>query len=471
MTDRIAKFFGVASESDRVRRLVKIAVSFTPIAGVAFMMSTTFYFVFIAETLFPPPTPLKYGMAVVGILSTIGLAVQSIIDYPSGGLGDWIGQRWILFTSMILFAAAMVLMYFAQASFIFFLIVFLLQAVATAQQSGAVASWFDNNYRAVAKDPKRSAYSVAQGRMGMLFQIAATVSLIPGAVLAGLFGRQMVFLFQAVLLTIMGFGALALFRDYPEVAANRPHRSLRAYYGLLKDGLKFTVSSKLVFLFLIGETLMSSVITVWGSLLLFLIYYTYLYSDVAVAIFRTILFAAGVVSIERAGVWTRNLVPPRWMAKFRIFETCGPAFMFAFAVITFLLPPLETVPPFPFMYLQLPAILISLGFIICGFFGAAGDLLSQRFMLDLIPDRIRNGIYSLMPSLTIGLAVPQLLVFAILLPVLSVSTILACLSLISAVGCLLLAAGLRLAPQAAPSPEEVAAPPPGKAILDVEREE
>lgn len=454
MTDWVARFFGMAGESDRTKRLVKIVVSFTPISAIAFMMSTTFYSIFIARTLFPSPSPLEYGMAVVGILSTIGLAVESLLDYPSGGLGDWVGQRWIIFTSMICYAAAMVLMSFAQASFTFFLIVYLLQAVAAAQQSGAIGSWFDNNYRIAAKDPKRSAYSVAQGRMGMLFQIVATVSLIPGAILAGLLGRQAVFLFQAVLLTIMGFGALALFRDFPEVTANRPRRSLRAYYRLLKDGLKFTVSSKLVFLFLIGETLMSSVIVVWGNLLLFLIYYTYLYNDVAVATFRTVLFAAGVVSIERAGVWTRNLVPPRWIAKFRLFQTCGPAFMFAFAAITFLLPKLPAEPPFPFMFLQLPAVLISLGFILCGFFGASGDLLSQRLMLDLVPDRIRNGIYSLVPSLTIGLAVPQLLFFAIWLPVLGVPTILACLSLISAIGCLLLVTGLRRAPTTIPSKEK-----------------
>jgi MFS family permease len=462
MTDRIAGFFGMAGESDRARRLVKIVVSFTPISAIAFMMSTTFYSVFVAQTLFPPPSPLQYGMAVVGILSTIGLAVESLLDYPSGGLGDWVGQRWIIFTSMICYAAAMVLMSFAQASFMFFLVVYLLQAIAAAQQSGAIGSWFDTNYRIAAKDPKRSAYSVAQGRMGMLFQIVATVSLIPGAILAGLLGRQAVFLFQAVLLTIMSFGALALFRDFPEVAANRPRRSLRAYYRLLKDGLKFTVSSKLVFLFLIGETLMSSVIVVWGNLLLFLIYYTYLYNDVAVATFRTVLFAAGVVSIERAGVWTRNLVPPRWIAKFRLFQTCGPAFMFAFAVITFLLPALSVAPAFPFMFLQLPAVLISLGFILCGFFGASGDLLSQRLLLDLVPDRIRNGIYSLIPSLTIGLAVPQLLFFAIWLPVLGVSTILGCLSLISAVGALLLAIGLRRAPTSRPVKDQVPAPPPAK---------
>jgi MFS family permease len=462
MTDRIAGFFGMAGESDRAKRLVKIVVSFTPISAIAFMMSTTFYSIFVAQALFPPPSPLQYGMAVVGILSTIGLAVESLLDYPSGGLGDWVGQRWIIFTSMICYAAAMVLMSFAQASFMFFLIVYLLQAIAAAQQSGAIGSWFDTNYRIAAKDPKRSAYSVAQGRMGMLFQIVATVSLIPGAILAGLLGRQAVFRFQAVLLTIMGFGALVLFRDFPEVAANRPRRSLRAYYRLLKDGLKFTVSSKLVFLFLIGETLMSSVIVVWGNLLLFLIYYTYLYNDVAVATFRTVLFAAGVVSIERAGVWTRNLVPPRWIAKFRLFQTCGPAFMFAFAVITFLLPALSETPAFPFMFLQLPAVLISLGFILCGFFGASGDLLSQRLMLDLVPDRIRNGIYSLIPSLTIGLAVPQLLFFAIWLPVLGVSRILGCLSLISAVGALLLAIGLRRAPTSPPVKDHVPAPPLAK---------
>ena len=74
MTDLIGRFFGMAGESDRAKRLVRIMVSFTPISAIAFMMSTTFYSIFIAQTLFPS-NPLTYGMAVVGILSTIGLAV------------------------------------------------------------------------------------------------------------------------------------------------------------------------------------------------------------------------------------------------------------------------------------------------------------------------------------------------------------------------------------------------------------
>lgn len=469
MTDWVAKFFGLEEESEQVKHLAKIASVFVPLAALSFMMSTTFYAIFVAQIL-APAGPLVSGFALVGILASIGMITQISLDYPTGGLGDWIGQRWIIAFAFIFFAISMFLTTFWARDFFGFLIVFVLQSVGAALQSGAIASWFDTNYRAVAHDPKRTAYSVAQGRMGMLFQIMATACLIPGAILATLFSREAVFFFQAVFCIILAFSSLMLFRDFTEVSSNRPRRSLRAYYTLLKDGLKFSVSSRYVFFYIIGSVLVGSTIVVWGNMLLFLIYYSYLYEDIAVATFRTILFVSVVVWTERAGVWTRNLEPSKWIPRNRILQTCGPIFYILIATITFLLPPLSTSLPFPFMFLQIPALLICIGFILTGIFSSGAGILSQRLMLDLIPDRFRNAIYSLLPSLTLLFAVPQILVFAPLLASYGVSLVLTGCSLVSALGCILLVIGLRQSPPSdlpmkempptAPAPVEPSPPSP-----------
>ncbi len=433
-----------------------------PLGAMAFMMSTTFYAVFVATTLLPPPLyQLKDGLAFVGILASVSMLTQCLLDYPTGGFGDWIGQRWILATSFLFFATAMVLTALVRvipfvSLFMLFVLIYVLQAFGGAFQSGAIAAWFDTNYRAVAKDPERKAYSVAQGRMGMLFQIFATATLIPGAILAIFIQREGVFLFQAFLCVVLAIGSLILFRDYPEVVENRPHRSLRNYYSLLKDGLKFTVSSRYVFFFIIGTVLMTSTITVWGNMLLWLIYYSYLYDDLAVAIFRTVLFAFGVLWIERAGVWTRGFSTSKWIPRSRLFQTCGPVFYFIIAAIIFIFPATTIIVPFPLMYLQLSTILICVGFIISGIATAFSNILNQRLFLDFVPDRIRNGIYSLLPTLTLLLAVPQALFFAPILFTINEVPVLIGLGLISLVGLLLLTFGIR----AAPVPEETTAEPP-----------
>ncbi len=453
----IARFFGLEEESKRVQYLAKVSAAFMPIAALAFMMSSTFYSVFVAETLFPPPINLSVGMAFVGILAAISMATQLVLDYPTGGVGDWIGQRWILSASLICFAIAFFLTSIAHLIpyFWFFVIIYIITAIGSALNSGAIAAWFDNNYRAAAKDPERRAYSVAQGRMGMFFQISATAVLIPGAIMAVVMGRQSVFLFQAALCIILGFSALFIFRDFPEVTENRPHRSLRNYYHLLKEGLKFSFSTRMVMFYLIGTVIIASTIIVWGNMLLFLIYYTYLaYSDIAVAMFRTVLFAFGVLWIERAGIWTRSLSPPKWIPRSRVLQTCGPLFYFAFATILFYMPPLTIILPFPLMYLQIPTILISAGFILTGIFSAFSNLLNQRLLLDLIPDKIRNGIYSLIPTLTLIFAVPQTLFFAPILILYNTATVLFGLGIISSLGVIILWMGLRRVPEKAVTVEE-----------------
>ncbi len=416
-----------------------------PLAAMSFMMSTTFFAVFVAESLVGPALYLTLGMALVGQLTLVGAIVQLVFDYPTGGIGDWIGQRWILLTAFLCFAASTILTAFA-TTYIDFILVFVLSALGAAQQSGAIAAWFDSNYRAAAKDPDRSAYSVAQGRMGMLFQISATVSLIPGAVLADFITRQGVFFLQGIICLILGFGSLFLFRDFPEVSENRPKRSLRTYYSLLKEGLKFTVSSKFIFFYIIGSVLFFSAINVWGSFILMIVYYSFLYEQKAVAIFRTIIFAVGIVWIERAGVWTRKLSPRRWIAVFRYLQICGPFFYVAIAAIFIFMPPTPVI-PFPFMFLQIPSVLVCLAFIITGFFSSAANLLAQRLLLDMIPDRNRNSLYSLFPTLTLLFATPQLVLFSGLLPAFGVVSVLVGLCFVSIIACVFLAYSLRKIPE------------------------
>ncbi|MFX1510497.1 MAG: hypothetical protein ACFFBR_09350, partial [Promethearchaeota archaeon] len=106
-----------------------------------------------------------------------------------------------------------------------------------------------------------------------------------------------------------------------------------------------------------------------------------------------------------------------------------------------------TVVPFPWMFFQLPAIIVCLTFVITGIFDGAVNVVQQRLILDLIPDRTRNSLYSLFPTLTLIFAAPQLIFFSSLLPVVGPSPILIGLSLVSTSGCMFIALGMHYRPK------------------------
>lgn len=472
MSDRLARFFGVQDQPKRVKSLVRKSALFNPLFAVTFMMSSTFLAVHIAEILAGPAYYLTLGMALVGNLAFVQSIVQLVLDYPTGGLGDWIGQRWILLTAFLCIGGATIYTAFA-TTLLEFLLIYILQGIGFAQLSGAFGAWWDTNYRAVADDPDRSVYSVIMGKVGMVFQIASTLSLIPGAILADLISRQGVFLLQGGLSIFIGIACISLLRDYPEVAENRPRRSMREYYGVLKDGLKFSVSSKFVFFFLIGTVLAMSTFSVWGNLILFGIYYSFLYEQKAVALFRTLLYIVGVISLERAGVWTKKLNPTRWVAIFAFLQSGGAVFYFAFAFITATLPSLlvnGVTVPFPWMFFQLPSLIVCLTFVITGIFDGALNVLQQRLVLDLIPDRTRNSLYSLFPTLTLIFGAPQLIFFSGILPIFGPPPILIGLGLVSTSGCLLIALGMHFRPKSKKA-EEPPLEEPSKAECDVAEQE
>ena len=78
----------------------------------------------------------------VGFLKTsqylaIMVLVQLLIDYPSGTLGDYIGQRWVLFAANVSSSIALLVFLYAP-SYSIFLISAILFGFSNAQASGAL---------------------------------------------------------------------------------------------------------------------------------------------------------------------------------------------------------------------------------------------------------------------------------------------------------------------------------------------
>ena len=439
VSSRYARVFGIAEPTEKVVRLVKILSVLLPAFAASFQISTTFWMIYIAESL--GNGDYYAGLTLVGFLVVIQMAIQTLLDYPTGALGDWIGQRYVIASALLCYAVA-----FGLSSFIvkdtpapmwIYVSIYVLFGLGSSQESGAFNAWFDNNYRvAMPHDKDRKQYGVFQGRLGMVWQVSSTLVLLPGSWLAFFYGETWVFSLQAIFAVLLAITILRLVKDLPGVKDEKEEQpSLGEYTTLLKDGFRFLWSSRFVTLIILGEVVMWSIGPVWWNLILFPLYFSFLLTLVAVSAFRTIVFVPQAIANERSGVLAKRFEPKKWIPRFRILQFTGVVFYLVLAVIVYLYPgiPAGTDPAtvefftvlIPFTNLPLieipvqtviPVILLFFLFVSLNMFGSIAGILTQRVMLDVIPNRIRNSMYSLQPTLVMLISMPLIAFFGWFIP-------------------------------------------------------
>jgi hypothetical protein len=270
----------------------------------------------------------------------------------------------------------------------------------------------------------------------MVWQVSSTLVLLPGSWLAYLYGETWVFSLQAVFAVFLSIVVFRLVRDLPGVREEQDERpSLSEYGSLLKDGFRFLWSSRFVTLIILGEVVMFSIGPVWWNLILFPLYFSFLVTLVAVSAFRTIVFVPQAIANERSGVLAKRFEPKKWIPRFRLLQFMGVIFYLALSVIVYLFPgiPAGTDPAtiefytilIPFTNLPLieipvqtlaPVVLLFIVFVSLNMFGAIAGILTQRVMLDVIPNRIRNSMYSLQPTLIMLVSMPLIAFFGWFIP-------------------------------------------------------
>ena len=452
---------GFSEADDKAIHLGRVLMILLPTANIIFTLSTTFYTIFIAEALGGSGGYIA-GLGLLGMLVAVEMVTQTILDYPSGALGDAIGQRWVIAIGNSLYGVAFLMVSFVTSTtpFLYLVVVFVVQGLAQSQISGAWNAWFDNNYRvAMPEDKERKQYGVFWGRMGMIGQIAATAALIPGSILAVVFRRTFVFQLEVVGAFIFALLVLRYIRNFPEVEAMREKRpSMKEYTSLLREGVIYLWRTPFVKYLVLGTMLAASAISVWGQLILFPLYFSYLITDVAVASYRTMAFIPGVFANERSGVWSQKFEPRKWIPRFRLMQAYGFVFFLVLAIMMFVFPPvtdatqmLTLMWPFTSLVLiELPiqhvipiAVLFSL-FTVTMFFGGFAEILTQRILLDAIPDRNRNSIYSLQPTILLLLSTPQIAILGWVIPLMGFPVTLLICAAVSLSGVLIIRYALTL---------------------------
>ena len=455
---RVRTYFGLRDAKPEVVRLATIYTSLSLLMQISFVISTTFYLIFVATRLGQGDFIL--GMTYVGVLVIVEMGVQTIFDYPTGVIGDWLGQRYILATAFATYAIAFYLVSLVvyESPFILYVLIYALMGFAGSQQSGAMGAWLDNNWRvSMPEDDERKEYGVFLGKLGMLFWMVNTFTLVPGSILAAILGREWVFQLQAFMCVIIAILSLQLVRNLPgtdELDQKRP--TMDEYFALLREGVQYLFSSDYVKYLLIGSMLVSSCIAVWSNLILFPMYYSYMLTDVAVASFRTIVMIPLVFYSERSGVWAKRYEPKKWIPRFRFLQSAGAVFFWIFALIIliFPIPPQDApmidvlLPGTEILILRVPidslvpVLLMITVFFIMGIFLQLSNVLTSRVFVDAIPNRVRNGVYSLFPTVVFILGMPQIALFGWLITI-SIPLTLISMGIISTVGCLMIRKGLQ----------------------------
>jgi MFS family permease len=400
---------------DRGQSLVQKIVIAVIFMQFVWSMSDTFYVLFVIDSV---------GYAQLGLLLAVSFLLQSVLDYPSGALGDWIGQKWILFTAFLTFGLSFAFLAVSQ-SFEMLLVVYCLQAIAASQESGALITWFDNNYKIAADevDPDRKTYTFFFGRWGLIGNIVGGVSFVVGGLFATLYFRQAVFAFQAIALIIIGVSFLFFMNDFPEV--ERPKKSVRNYVKLLGQGIRVVSSNKGLLLYLISMCFWGMLWTVWGPMVLYPLYFGYTGSDGGASLFR---FTVWIIGLPGA-YWAANLATRldiRWIPRLQFLFTIAFFPLFVLLTLTFSVERNQLDP------LAILCTIVFFGTTI--FMLNAAGILQQRLFLDAVPDENRNSFYSLIPTVILLSGVPAVIVGGQLIIHYGVPVTIFCLGLTALVG-------------------------------------
>jgi MFS family permease len=388
----INNFLGTKQLPEQAQHLFRSFLLLSFVTSFLFNLSSTFYILYAIANI---------GFTLAAVMTSIMLLAQVLFDYPSGSLGDWIGQRWVLTIAVISYSIGYIFLLIAQ-SVTSFLIIGFIFGFGNAQFSGALSSWLDSNYQLVALDvdTERKTYGFAMSRIATLDNIALSSAFLIGGALATVISRQFVFFIQACLSLIVILAILALVKDIKrKKSESEKEDSLQNYISFLKGGFSFLFSSKIAFFFIVGWALYNVTWLIWGSLILFPLYFGYSGSDSVASILRTLIFLIGIP----IGIYNANTSKRISNDKFPYMIILQLLLFFpGYVILTTIIPPTNELNIMGLIFtLILQNSLVS-------FLFRLANILRQRIMVDLVPSEYRTAIYSLIPTIISLIGIPVL---------------------------------------------------------------
>ena len=391
----IHHYLGIESLSNQTKSIAKKFLTIQLLNTLLFGLSNTFYILNAIDLI---------GYTQAAVITSVMLLIQLMFDFPSGSLGDYIGQRWVMTLAYTCYGIAFFLLSIAQTFPIFLLIAFF-NGLGNAQFSGAIESWFDSNYKRTVKglDAERKIYGFVRDRVGLATNISFAISFIIGGILATVFSRQLVFFLQFSFTFLLIVYALRILHNAePEaIISEETELSKPSYFQCLKGGIKFMLLSKTTFLFILGLAIYQVTWLIWSNLILFPLYFGYTGSDFGTSIIRTTIFLVEIPA---------RLYVAKWSIRFKNDQF--PILLFlhlfiffpAYLILFWLLPPQNSFNLIGFIA-TIVIMNVSNSFVI-----RIAYILRDRIIIDLVPSDVRNSVYSLIPTLVSIFGSPILII-------------------------------------------------------------
>jgi MFS family permease len=386
----LTKILGIGELNEDSQKLCRYFVVLSIITSASLVFADGYMILYILDNL---------GYEKAGVLFAALFLIQGVIDFPTGVLGDWIGHKWVLVSAYFLFVFSYLLLGIKSTldpsnQFNYFLIIIIIHGFALAQQSGALQTWFDNNYKKLAKDDdaENKLYGEIVGKIFVLNPILSFLVIIFGAYITDFWGREVLFIIQSVITIPLIITIFALMGRYE---GNKQDLQLSNYKKLLIDGFLVITRSRYLFFLTITYLCLGVIISVWGYFFLFPIYFGYTGSDKWTNILRGIIFISGILSSLLATIVIKNFTPRKWIPRFILFFVL--IWNSGYLIFLTLIPlPLNEVDA----SFNITAMFIVFVFaFILSFLSTAFFILFQKLMLELVPDENRNSYYSLLPTI------------------------------------------------------------------------
>ncbi|MFW9997150.1 MAG: MFS transporter, partial [Candidatus Odinarchaeota archaeon] len=417
------RFFGIDQLNEQAKKFVFKSLNIILLFIFVIMLTNTFFILYALEYVSP---------AELGIIIAVRFLVQGLTDYPTGAIGDWIGQRWVLFFAALFYCTGFITL--SQATtFPTLLFAFLILALADGQQSGAFQAWMDNNYKIYApEDNERRIYTEMFGKFMMANQILMALAFIIGGFLVTLYGRAEVFIIQGVLLGLMAFLFVYFIRDHHSIKRQKPN--MKAYFSLLGEGITTSFNNRTLRLIIAGICISSAFMAIWGQLMLFPFYESYGKTDDMTGLLRSIIFIIGAIITGLMAIPAKKLRnPQKWLGITTAIS--GTGFLWGIYLIRVFNPPPETFNIISYVF-------VIVGFALIGILFSLSNVLMPRFYLEIIPDKNRNSVYSLMPTLIMFSSVIIIAFGGFILDILGFNNTLLVLGLFNLVGGLIASRGI-----------------------------
>jgi MFS family permease len=387
------------------------------------MLTNTFLILYALETL---------SIKQLGLILGIKFGIQALTDYPTGALGDWIGQRWVLFIASLSFAIGLIMLSYAN-NFELMVFGFAIIGFAQGQESGAFHSWFDNNYLLyVHSDKDRRIYGQLFGKFTMMKDLTTAIAFIFGGLLIYFSSRQVLFYYQGIVILFFSIIFVLSMKDHPSASKRNLH--FKNYFGFLNQGISIVTNDGGLIILISGLMITGAGMMLWAGLILLPLYESYGHSDIATAVLRSTIWLFGAIGTGIASVLSKRIknLEKGLSISFLILDVLF--FSTILIMVTFYQPTSE--------FNLLLVILLIIAFTI-GFAGRYFvDVLLPRYFIDKIPNSNRNAIYSLIPTMIMIFSVPYLMFGGFFLQQYGVQTILIILTVNGFIGALLCAYGI-----------------------------